>query len=199
MWCLRWRYGPDFYIRFFVCLLNRRKNWLILEGLPKNMSGKFNLVRVGPHYPDTKPRRSFLSFRKRWCTPQRTDAVKVLRRKGKRKKFGRFINGRIDAVGLPNVVVFAVDRYSTVCSYLQWTGIRGMWNVCTLSSHSRPKSSGLSLHSRLSKQNPIWISFCPLCAPHAPLVLTLRRLMSYIYGAPILDVSRSHTTTQHSR
>ena len=36
-----------------------------------------------------------------------------------------------------------------------------------------------------------------------PLLLTLRRLMSYIYiyiyGAPILDVSRSHTTTQHSR
>jgi len=29
--------------------------------------------------------------------------------------------------------------------------------------------------------------------------LSLRRLMSYIYGAPILDVSRSHTTTQHSR
>jgi len=30
-------------------------------------------------------------------------------------------------------------------------------------------------------------------------LLTLRLLMSYIYGAPILDVSRSHTTTQHSR
>jgi len=29
--------------------------------------------------------------------------------------------------------------------------------------------------------------------------LTLRLLMSYIYGAPILDVSRPHTTTQHSR
>jgi hypothetical protein len=31
--------------------------------------------------------------------------------------------------------------------------------------------------------------------------LTLRLLMShiYIYGAPIPDVSRSHTTTQHSR
>jgi len=29
--------------------------------------------------------------------------------------------------------------------------------------------------------------------------LTIRLLMSYIYGAPILDVSRSHTTTQHSR
>ena len=36
---------------------------------------------------------------------------------------------------------------------------------------------------------------------HADLLLrlTLRRLMSYIYAAPILDVSRSHTTTQHSR
>ena len=32
-------------------------------------------------------------------------------------------------------------------------------------------------------------------------LLTLRLLMLYIYiyGAPILDVSRSHTTTQHSR
>ena len=29
--------------------------------------------------------------------------------------------------------------------------------------------------------------------------LTLRLLMSYIYGAHIPDVSRSHTTTQHSR
>jgi len=29
--------------------------------------------------------------------------------------------------------------------------------------------------------------------------LNLRLLISYIYGAPILDVSRSHTTTQHSR
>ena len=30
-------------------------------------------------------------------------------------------------------------------------------------------------------------------------LLTFRRLMSYMYGAPILDVSRSHTTMQHSR
>jgi len=30
-------------------------------------------------------------------------------------------------------------------------------------------------------------------------LLTFRLLMSYIYGAPILDVSRTHTTTQHSR
>ena len=31
------------------------------------------------------------------------------------------------------------------------------------------------------------------------LLLTLRQLMLYMYGAPILDVSRSHTTTHHSR
>ena len=30
-------------------------------------------------------------------------------------------------------------------------------------------------------------------------ILTLRLLMLYVYGAPILDVSRSHTTMQHSR
>jgi len=30
-------------------------------------------------------------------------------------------------------------------------------------------------------------------------LLTFRLLISYIYGAPILDVSRSHATTQHSR
>jgi hypothetical protein len=35
--------------------------------------------------------------------------------------------------------------------------------------------------------------------PLREVVLTLRLLMSYVYGAPILDVSRSHTTTQHSR
>ena len=31
------------------------------------------------------------------------------------------------------------------------------------------------------------------------VILTLRSLTLYIYGAPILDVSRSHTTTQHGR
>ena len=43
------------------------------------------------------------------------------------------------------------------------------------------------------RKNQISFIFC------FPQTLTLRRLMSYIHGAPILDVSRSHTTTQHSR
>ena len=38
-----------------------------------------------------------------------------------------------------------------------------------------------------------------ICLTAGVNLLTLRLLMSYIYGAPILDVPRSHTTTQHSR
>ena len=41
--------------------------------------------------------------------------------------------------------------------------------------------------------------FFSILLPTLCTYLTLRRLMSYIYGAPILDVSRSHTTAQHSR
>ena len=54
--------------------------------------------------------------------------------------------------------------------------------------------------------NPICYLLALLGAPHFLHVsrrrvklLTFRLLMSYIYGAPIIDVSRSHTTTQHSR
>ena len=71
-----------------------------------------------------------------------------------------------------------------------------------------------------SKLNPLNPELNPICYLLALLEvhflhvgrirvksLTLRLLMSYIYiyiyihtyGAPILDVSRSHTTTQHSR
>ena len=57
--------------------------------------------------------------------------------------------------------------------------------------------------------NPEWNPICYLLALlahhflHVSRImvksLTLRLLMSYIYGAHILDVSRSHTTTHHSR
>ena len=54
--------------------------------------------------------------------------------------------------------------------------------------------------------NPIWYLLALLGAHHflhvsriRAKLLTFRLLMSCIYGAPILDVSRSHTTTQHSR
>jgi len=57
-----------------------------------------------------------------------------------------------------------------------------------------------------SELNPICYLLALLGAHHFLHVsrirvklLIFRLLMSYIYGAPILDVSRSHTTTQHSR
>ena len=77
---------------------------------------------------------------------------------------------------------------------------------------------GRSLYFRFnvptnSRLNPLKPELNPICYLLALLgayhflhvsrtrvkLLTLRWLMSYIYGAPILDVSRSHTTTQHSR
>jgi len=68
-------------------------------------------------------------------------------------------------------------------------------------------TTGSTLVNPLNPElNPICYLLALLAAHHFLHVsrirvksLTLRRLMSYIYGAPILDVSRSHTTTQHSR
>ena len=73
--------------------------------------------------------------------------------------------------------------------------------------------SGYTLQERVATFNPSNPELNPICyllallgAHHFLHVsrirvksLTRRLLMSYIYGAPILDVSRSHTTTQHSR
>jgi len=62
-----------------------------------------------------------------------------------------------------------------------------------------PQTSKLAYRSQNDASLPqhCTLSVSTLRKSDAPL--TLRRLMSYIYGAPILDVSRSHTTTQHSR
>ena len=71
---------------------------------------------------------------------------------------------------------------------------------CSLPSPISESSPGNSAHMAGSNECcviPRHISQLP--PTHSKHDLTLRRLMSYIYGAPILDVSRSHTTTQHSR
>jgi hypothetical protein len=67
-------------------------------------------------------------------------------------------------------------------------------------------------HGTLSLFNPLSPELNPICYLLALLAhhilhisrirvksLTLKLLMSYIYGAPILDVSRSHTMTQRSK
>ena len=77
------------------------------------------------------------------------------------------------------------------------------------------RTSNLAWIQKLTKPwiNPLKPELNPICYLLALLgahhflhvsrirvkLLTLWWLMSYIYGAPILDVSRSHTTTQHSR
>jgi len=70
--------------------------------------------------------------------------------------------------------------------------------------HSPPPS--VDINPLNPELNPICYLLALLGAHHFLHVsrirvklLTFRLLMSYIYGAPILDVSRSHTTTQHSR
>jgi len=67
-------------------------------------------------------------------------------------------------------------------------------------------SSKILLNPLKPELNPICYLLALLGAHHFLHVsrirvklLTFRLLMSYINGAPILDVSRSHTTTQHSR
>ena len=58
------------------------------------------------------------------------------------------------------------------------------------------------IHIHRLRQCFIWRNVKPRrldATNYISVYLTLRLLMSYKYGAPILDVSRSHTTTQHSR
>ena len=104
---------------------------------------------------------------------------------------------------LNGLVPFAERRkiwFLSVCHHIL-TGLcklhykyESNWNVFL---HINPLSPEL---------NPICYLLALLWAHHFLHVsrirvksLTFRRLMSHIYGAPILDVSRSHTTTHHSR
>ena len=88
--------------------------------------------------------------------------------------------------------------------------------ACTLSTGCLPcivvePANGTVLHKQW-QVNPLNPELNPICYLLALLAhhflhvsrirvksLTLRLLMSYIYGAPILDVSRSYATTHHSR
>jgi len=81
-------------------------------------------------------------------------------------------------------------------------------NVSKIIRSEEPQTEGASqnINPLNAELNPICCLLALLGAHHFLHVsrirvksLTLRQLMSYIYGAPILDVSRSHTTTQHSR
>jgi transposase len=95
--------------------------------------------------------------------------------------------------------------------------IRDILDVLTVTILTRVEGRVLLRATRrsvgfLKRLNPLSPELNPICYLLALLAhhflhvsrirvksLTLRLLMSYIHGAPIRDVSRSHTTTQHSR
>ena len=101
--------------------------------------------------------------------------------------------------------------------YVIYITIHGSMNIKFTSSCllvNRPAQvSGPLLNDLISPRNPFTFETLFFFGIHNKIliydakhsrqkqlrILTLGLLMSYIYGAPILDVSRSHTTTQHSR
>ena len=91
------------------------------------------------------------------------------------------------------------DREASTTKRLRSTG--DCWAITKLFPSYYIHGIGLlEINSRLKSGNAYYQSVQNLLSSSSIYnYLTLRRLMSYIYGAPILDVSRSHTTTQHSR
>jgi len=93
--------------------------------------------------------------------------------------------------------------------------VYGSTKVASKTANASLGTTAEELHARVTEIqiNPLNPELNPICYLLALLgayhflhvsrirvkLLTFRLLMSYIYGAPILDVSRSHTTTQHSR
>ena len=116
-------------------------------------------------------------------------------------------------------VYYVSFKYSSTCFGHIITPIIRSYNNCSSSLISYRIISNIinysvSNASRLKSYiNPLNPELNPICYLLALLeahhflhvsrirvkLLTFRLLMLYIYGAPILDVSRSHTTTQHSR
>ena len=107
-------------------------------------------------------------------------------------------------------------HFNTLKSHTKTLKIRPYMFRCPLKPSSGDQwlyfARLLNWNVDLHSFNPLNAELNPICYLLALLVhnflhvsrirvksLTLRLLMSFIYGAPILDVSRSHTTTQHSR
>jgi len=107
---------------------------------------------------------------------------------------------------IPDIVIPSVFSSSKWSSYIWLPFIYFLYNAgFRLSIYVSVPAQSLGFNPLNAELNPICYLLA-LLAHHFLHVsritvksLTLKLLMSYIYGAPILDVSRSHTTTQHSR
>ena len=112
-----------------------------------------------------------------------------------------------------NVTVNLTSTYKRVWVYVFFLN-RALCHRLRLKCVGTCAETRLRLYAKWTSQfNPLNAELNPICYLLALLgahhflhvsrirvkLLTFRLLMSYIYGAPILDVSRSHTTTQHSR
>jgi len=109
-----------------------------------------------------------------------------------------------------NLLAFYLQKQSCIVKSLSALLRQQLRNYGSLMP-KKVKSSCLA--PKAAKFNPLNPELNPICYLLALLgahhflhvsrirvkLLTFRLLMSYIYGAPILDVSRSRTTTQHSR
>ena len=119
-----------------------------------------------------------------------------------------------DVVSLYLGVMWTVDtKFSPDRSVSFGCKTRGLADMISLYNSVFERHTTKAPYSTVNLLNPLNAELKPICyllallgAHHFLHVsrirvksLTLRLLMSYIYGAPILDVSRSHTTTQHSR
>ena len=136
-------------------------------------------MNVGTKVALVTPRRNFIFWS--WTTQQSA-------RKGQWLRPENVINTEMSEVQIPAQLLFInhcrvpLVQCRTVSSELPRRGMKQS------DAGSDDKDCDLYLQS------------CRLrISVETPTILTLRLLMSYIYGAPILDVSRSHTTTQHSR
>jgi len=94
-----------------------------------------------------------------------------------------------DTVYCKTILTNAED-YHAVCLCLQRSMFVLFWTVNPLKPELNPICYLLAL---LGAHHFLHVSRIRV------KLLTFRRLMLYIYGAPILDVSRSHATTQHIR
>jgi len=152
-------------------------------------------------------RRSVVSYRRFgttcWFNLQGSLRPSLLRRLGPRRNVGRSANPRCVTSRMSEDLIYTGGGILKSCQY-NFLGLVHTTVKTLIPQYWTVFSAGFNpLNPEL---NPICYLLALLGARHFLHVsrirvklLTLRRLMSYIYGALILDVSRSHTTTQHSR
>ena len=112
------------------------------------------------------------------------------------------------------LLISAAYLHLLSCSFCHRSDPADVRRNATVRNLNKSSFPELNKHIELDRSiNPLNPELNPICYLLALLgahhflrvgrirvkLLTFRRLMSYIYGAPILDVSKSRTTTQHSR